>query len=725
MHNPNETEPTSAHEAIPSSAPITSQNESLGGVSLPSSDARPGGSAASSPNGLPPHQDATRSRKKRVIASVVGALLLVVIAGLMLLEREHVAAVSRDVWSRLTGDEAGESDAESGEGKQLWTCGMHPQVIQDKPGNCPICNMKLTPLNVTNEASGTAKGERKIKYWWDPMLSPPYISDKPGKSPMGMDLIPVYEDEVSAGPQITIDPVVVQNMGVRVAEVKTQDLTKRIRAVGYLQEAQPNIHDVNLKVSGWIERLYADTEGMRVKQGDKLFELYSPNVLTAIDELIRGRRGMSGSSRQSYVSAVDTQETFYESAARKLALWGLDREHIERLAQLDRAPRTVAFTSPITGDVTEKLVVEGAAVNAGERVLRIVDHSVLWLDAQLYEQHLPAIKLGQKVTATVESLPDKQFEGEIIFIHPRIDPQTRTATVRISVPNPTEALRPGTYATVLITAPVVSDALVVPREAVIDTGERQVLFVALGGGKFEPREVKMGASGANGMVQVLKGVAPGEQVVTSGQFLLDSESRLKEAIQKHLDANLLAKKNQVPAGAPESHEVHTNAAAEGQADLGSKELSSDVKWTPDVDKVFGEYLRLAEVLGRAEPPTAPLDVDELVQAAEALVDVTPEPGRQLPAEVRRAASTMTEKPLTDQRKSFAALSEAVIRLAETCPPSKTVAEKLFILYCPMKQTHWIQTSDKVANPYYATDMKECGEVKRTITTVVNKNDPQD
>ena len=172
---------------------------------------------------------------------------------------------------------------------QLWTCGMHPQVIQDKPGDCPICHMKLPPLKVDAAGAGhnhnamtmgdagapqAAGGEnRKVKYWWDPMLSPPYISDKPGKSPMGMDLIPVYEDEASAGAtgapgQVVIDPAVVQNMGVRTALVTEGPLTKSVRLVGYLDEAQPNIHDINLRVSGWVRRLHANTEGMQVEAGD-------------------------------------------------------------------------------------------------------------------------------------------------------------------------------------------------------------------------------------------------------------------------------------------------------------------------------------------------------------------------------------------------------------------------------------------------------------------------
>lgn len=175
-------------------------------------------------------------------------------------------------------------------GKQLYTCGMHPQVIRDEPGVCPICGMELTPLHKDANPAAKASGEREILYWWDPMMSPPYIADRPGKSPMGMDLVPVYADEASAGAEIVIDPTIVQNMGVRVATAEEGRLARTIRAAGYLAEAEPNRHDVNLRVSGWIERLYADVEGMHVHAGDPLFDLYSPDLQVAIEELIAARR---------------------------------------------------------------------------------------------------------------------------------------------------------------------------------------------------------------------------------------------------------------------------------------------------------------------------------------------------------------------------------------------------------------------------------------------------
>jgi multidrug efflux pump subunit AcrA (membrane-fusion protein) len=371
---------------------------------------------------------------------------------------------------------------------QLWTCGMHPQVIQDHPGFCPICGMALTPLKAKSSTQAA---------------------------------------------QITIDPVVVQNMGVRMTTVTTAPLHSTLRAVGYLAEAEPNQHDVNLRVSGWIQHLYADTEGVHVDAGAPLFDLYSPELQVAVEELIAARRANERVGANSSAPAA-----IYDAAVRKLTLLGIGADQIRRLAQREHAPPAITFTSPIAGHLVEKAVVDGAAVKAGDRVMRIVDHSTLWLDAQVYEQQLGVIHIGQAVSATVTARPGVRFIGEISFIHPHVDPMTRTAMVRVILRNPALTLRPNMYATVEIATELSSNAVVIPREAIIDSGTRQIAFVALDAGHFEPRQLILGAQG-DGMVEVRAGLAPGEHVVTSGQFLLDSESRMQEAIQKHLAQRLL------------------------------------------------------------------------------------------------------------------------------------------------------------------------------------------
>jgi len=320
--------------------------------------------------------------------------------------------------------------------------------------------------------------------------------------------------------------------------VKDGVLRKTIRAVGFLEEAQPNQYDVNLRVSGWIQHLYANVEGMHVRAGDPLFDLYSPELRVGIEELIAARRARGG--RVTDGQGQGPARTLYEAAERKLVLWGLGRAQVSQLAARETAPETVTFTSPVTGHVVEKTVVEGAAVKAGKRVMRIVNHALLWLDGQVFEQDLPYVRLGQRATATVAAMPGQRFDGEITFFHPHVDPMTRTARVRVALPNPGLTLRPGMYGTVEIESELSDRALLVPREAVIDTGTRQIVFVTVDRSHFEPRRVTLGSTGADGTVQVLSGLAPGETVVVSGQFLLDSESRLKEAIEKHLRDKLAA-----------------------------------------------------------------------------------------------------------------------------------------------------------------------------------------
>lgn len=611
---------------------------------------------------------------------------------------------------------------------QLWTCGMHPQVIQDHPGDCPICHMKLTPLKVDNyphdhresgstQPTATPGAERKIKYWWDPMLGPSSISDKPGKRAMGMDLVPVYEDEAPAatgGTAVIIDPTVVQNMGVRSVLVTEAPLRRSIRVVGYLDEVQPNIRDINLLVSGWIKRLHADTEGMHVEEGDPLFDLYSPELRVAIDELITARRSLNTLESASDDMDRRTAQTLYDAAVQKLELWDLPRAQIDTLAKLDGAPEVVTFVSPMTGHITEKPVVEGAAVKAGDRVLRIVNHSTLWIDSQVFEKDLPFVRLGQKVQATIASRPGERIEGEVIFIHPHMDMMTRTAIVRMAIPNPDLTLRPGMYATVRLEAELAERAVIVPREAIIDTGERQIAFVIQGAGRFEPRMVVMGYAADNGMVQVMEGLAPGESVVVSGQFLIDSESRLREAIQK-----FLSEKTQMAAASPAPADVPTTAnqpeATTGETPVPPAELA------PKVDAVVAAYLRLSEALGAPQTNDAPLDAEPLVVSAHDLhTALLGTPEESLAGNVANASEALKSESLNRQRELFRAASDAVIALVDRYPPSSAIGEMLYVMYCPMAFSvggHWMQTGSRVNNPFYATQMKQCGEMVRTVTTV--------
>ncbi|HVT90825.1 MAG TPA: efflux RND transporter periplasmic adaptor subunit [Tepidisphaeraceae bacterium] len=417
--------------------------------------------------------------------------------------------------------------------KQLYTCGMHPQVIVDHPGNCPICNMKLVPMK-SAPASQPAepKGQSKILYYWDPMLGPSSISDKPGKSAMGMDLVPVYENQNSAGPPVRIDPSVVQNMGIRTVMVERGSLEKTVRAVGFVQVPEPGLHDISLKVNGWIQKLYANQDGMYVSAGDPLFDLYSPELLVAQEELISATRTLNALDAGSSSSARKDAENLVASAKQKLRRWDIADQDIDAVSKSAQAMQTLPYRSPATGHLADKMIVQGSPVQAGMKVMRIEDHSQVWLNVQVFEEQLPYVKVGQIVQATAAALPGRVFVGPISFIYPHVDHMARTTIVRVTIDNPKHELRPGMYATAEIITKPVSDTVVVPRESIIDTGTRQIAFVLASDGSFQPRNVRMGVWGDDDRAEILEGLAPGETVVTSGQFLLDVESRTTEAINK-------------------------------------------------------------------------------------------------------------------------------------------------------------------------------------------------
>lgn len=543
----------------------------------------------------------------------------------------------------------------------IYTCSMHPQVMQDKPGNCPICGMKLVPLR--QEATQA-------------------------------------EAPSEAGPAVTVDPVVTQNMGLRVARVTTGPISSSVRTIGSLRPAEPNQYDVTARVGGYIERLYADTEGMLVKQGSPLFDLYSPDLLIAQEEALAARRALDALPPTADPVARAEAERLLASARGKLELWNVPAEAIDAVLEAGKPSTAVAFTSPATGFITEKDVVTGSAVEPGQRILRIADQSTLWLDARIYESQVALIKVGQKVTASVSGFPDRLFSGTVIFIDPKIDPDTRTLTARIAFPNADLSLKPGMYATVEVAVGGADQAIQIPREAVIDTGVRQIVFVALGGGRFEPRVVRTGTETADGMIQILEGLDPGETVVTSGQFLLDTESRTREAIQKMTGAGLAA-------STPQEAEVET-AGRQDSAGAAAGVLAADT------DAVLSVYLSMAAALA-ADTQLEHSDIEVLVKTAEAL---SHKAGQGLlepiATGILAAARAMPHGPIQDQRKQFRALSEHVINLVEHVRPSAAIGSKLYFMRCSMYPGDWLQTDERVANPFYGSSMLECGTVTRTI-----------
>jgi Cu(I)/Ag(I) efflux system membrane fusion protein len=388
------------------------------------------------------------------------------------------------------------SDGQAGQ-QQLYTCGMHPQVVQDKPGNCPICGMKLTPVrkqSVPSAASGTQdSAEKQI---------------------------------------IAIDPVTMQNMGIRTALVTRGPLRRMIRTVGTIDYNETALADVTTKFRGWVEKLYVDSTGQQVHRGEPLFEIYSPELYSAQREYLlafeEGTNAPGGASLR-------------RSALTKLKFFDISDPQIRELERTGEPRKTLSVSAPQDGFVMEKAVVEGQMVDPGMKLYRLADLSLVWVQAQIYEQDLSFMRLGQEATVTLPFLPDREFRGRVTYIYPNIDEKTRTARVRMEFHNPGYFLKPGMFATVRVASELEASALLVPDMAILRSGEQNTVFVALNGGKFEPRPVALGLQAENDYYQVISGLKEGERIVTSGQFMLDSESQLREAIQKMTEPGEAAK----------------------------------------------------------------------------------------------------------------------------------------------------------------------------------------
>ncbi len=429
------------------------------------------------------------------------------------------------------GDATTQAAAEDGADKQLYTCGMHPNVVQDHPGTCPICGMNLTPMNGgeaggaggggSSGGGGKSDGERKIAYWQAPM-DPTYIRDEPGKSPMGMDLVPVYEDELSGGDSniVSITPGVVQQIGVETAPVKRTTVFRHLRTIGEVEVGEDELSVVNLRYSGWVEHIYVERTGDEVKRGQVLFDIYSPELVAAQEE---------------YLLAIRTQgadSDLARSARRRLELWDISSRDIDAIASRGEARRTLPVRANATGFVLHKDLVEGARVMAGKDLYRIGNLQRIWVTAEVYEHDAPWVEEGQPAQLELTYQGEGTLDGKVSYIYPTLNEGSRTLTVRLEFDNPGVRLKPGMFATVYIQYRRKDGTIAVPTEAILHSGKRQIAFVALGEGRFQPREIKTGIVGDRHMTEVLDGLHEGDRVVVSSQFLIDSESQLQEALRK-------------------------------------------------------------------------------------------------------------------------------------------------------------------------------------------------
>ncbi|RMD84482.1 MAG: efflux RND transporter periplasmic adaptor subunit, partial [Candidatus Dadabacteria bacterium] len=350
-----------------------------------------------------------------------------------------------------------------------------------------------------------SKGKKKILYWRAPM-DPTYISDRPGKSPMGMDLIPVYEGEGGEEEKgvIRIDPSVVQNIGIRTAKAKKDYLKKTIYTVGRVTYNEKKVVHIHTKVEGWIEKLYVDFLGEEVKKNAPLLSIYSPELVSTQEEYLLALKYKRSVAKTPFPLILREAETLLNSTKRRLELFDITDEQIDQIAQKGDIQKTLVLHSPTRGIVIEKTALEGMHVMPGKNLYTIADISSVWVLADIYEYELPWVRLGQKAKMELSYLPGKSYVGTVTYIYPFLESKTRTVKVRIEFENPTWELKPDMYANVTLESPSTEKTVIVPSEAVLRSGTRDIIITALGKGKFLPKEVTLGRKG-DGEYEILKG----------------------------------------------------------------------------------------------------------------------------------------------------------------------------------------------------------------------------
>ena len=439
-----------------------------------------------------------------------------------------------------------------------WYDAMNPQHHSNRPGKAPD-GMDLVPFYEVQPASaggqvssaassdtGTMPGmsmkgstagnepgaERKVLYWYDPM-HPKYKTDKPGIAPdCGMTLVPKYADDesLSTMPMGTVvipaDKQVLA--GVRTSVVERKSLVREIHTTAQIVADETKIAHIHVKVAGYIDQVYVNFVGQLVEKGQPLFTLYSPDLVSTQEEYLIAKRGETTLGSAPFADVADGAKSLLRSTRERLKLWDVTDDQITQLDKTGKVVKDLTFYSPITGFVTDRKAFPQTSVTPDTELYTVSDLSTVWAEAAIYEYEVPYVRIGQKMSLTLSYYPGKTYTGKISYIYPTVDSQTRTVKVRLQLSNPGFALKPQMFADAQLRVDYGVKVLV-PQEAVLDSGEEKQVFVVHEGGLFEPRKVTLGPV-MEGNVAVLSGLKAGETVVTSGNFLVDSESRLKSSM---------------------------------------------------------------------------------------------------------------------------------------------------------------------------------------------------
>ncbi|MDH3583692.1 MAG: efflux RND transporter periplasmic adaptor subunit [Phycisphaerae bacterium] len=538
---------------------------------------------------------------------------------------------------------------------EYFSCGMHPWVILPKKGTCPICKMDLTPID-------------------------------PSK----------FTGEVS------INPLMVQNIGVRIEPVTTGPLIKTVRTVGSIDYDETRVRDVNIKVNGWIEKLHIDYLGAGVKEGEILFDLYSPELYSAQEEYLLAWRNRDKIGADFVPDAAAGAKSLLEAARTRLEYFDITEAQVQALEASGKPAKTMAIRSPHHGVVIAKHANEGMKVDPGMQVFRIADLSKVWAMVTMYEYQLPFVTQGQRAVMSLPYIPGQTFEGKVIYIYPYLDSKTRQVRVRLEFDNPGLLLKPGMYANVQLKGTLAGETTLAPRSAVIDTGTRQVAFVSLGEGKFEPRDVRLGPETEGGRVQILDGLKPGEMVVVSGQFLIDSEARMREALVKMVRGTLASDQEAVVAAVAPSHlqALPGEAAALMGQLLDGYFAVGDVLARDGIDGIESPARQVANSVDRliqVKIPTAPHFWHRHEEAAT----------------VRgKALELIGPTSLVKARLVYADLSVALAKLTRATGVPAGYGRGVQELHCPMYREGqgggiWLQPQGEVRNPFFGSTMLRC------------------
>ncbi len=386
-------------------------------------------------------------------------------------------------------------------------------------------------------AEGPCPGGVAALYWKAPM-DPTYVRQVPGKSPMGMELVPECPSGRGDAPDgmVVIDSATIQNIGVRTVPVLRKDLARSVRAVGRVAYDERRVTHVHTKVQGWVEDLRVHFVGQEVKRGQPLLEIYSPELVATQEELLLAARYRDATAQSPFDDVRGGGQSLLAATERRLALWDIPERDIERLLRTGEVKRTLTLYAPESGVVTRLGVRSGMEVQPNASLYTIADLSKVWVLADVYEYELPWLEIGQEATVEINYIPGEPMRGKLTYIAPFLDPKTRTTEVRIELDNASGKLKPGMFGNAVIAGAPRRAVLAIPSNAVIRSGTRTIAVVSLGEGRFDPREIELGLDTADGWLEVRSGLEEGELIVVSSQFLIDSESNLQEAREKFLSA---------------------------------------------------------------------------------------------------------------------------------------------------------------------------------------------